>query len=134
MTFVQSLQCQNLYIAHTVFSIFLQTTRESILWLIQPLDFFWPADRHVQVSHQAIRQRIDPAVNEKVLTARPSILHDDVRRYVDNLADDVELTQTVGASMQVRDRVKLSTVPAADLANGLQPVIHQTAPLAIHRR
>ena len=44
-------------------------------------------------------------MNEKVLTARPSILHDDVRRYVDNLSDDVELTETVSASMHVRDRV-----------------------------
>jgi hypothetical protein len=44
-------------------------------------------------------------VNEKVLTARPSILHDDVRRYVDNLADDVELTPTVSASMDVRAHV-----------------------------
>ena len=69
-------------------------------------------------------------MNEKVLTARPSILHDDVRRYVDNLADDVELTQTVSASMDVRDSVKLSTVPVADLADRLRPVIHETAPLA----
>jgi hypothetical protein len=58
----------------------------------------------------------------------------DVRRYIDNLADDVELAQTVSASMHVRDRVKLTAMPMADLADRLEPVIHEAAPLAVHRR
>lgn len=36
--------------------------------------------------------------------------------------------KTVSAGMQVRDRVKLSTVPVGDLADRLQPVIHEIVP------
>jgi hypothetical protein len=53
------------------------------------LDFLWPADCHGEVSDQTVDERIDPAVNREVLSARPGPLHDDVRRDVSYLPDDV---------------------------------------------
>ena len=62
------------------------------------------------------------------MTARPSILHDDVGRYVHNVSDEVELTQTVSASMHVRVRVELSTVSVVVLLKqGLVRNSHQLA-------
>jgi hypothetical protein len=56
----------------------LRLLRPTGLGSSQPPDFRWPADRHVEVGHQAVGQRIDPAVHREVVSARPGRLHDDV--------------------------------------------------------
>jgi hypothetical protein len=53
-------------------------------------DILWPADRYVEIRYQTVGQRIDPAVDTKVLTACPSLLHKDVRCDVADLADNVQ--------------------------------------------
>src|SRR5262252_885232 len=83
----------------------------------QPLDFLCTADRHAKVGHQAVTQRINPAMDTEVLTARPDPLHNDVRRDVSDLPDDVKLAQAVEASIWIQDRIKLVTVCMADLAD-----------------
>jgi hypothetical protein len=54
------------------------------------LDVLWLANRHIEVRHQTVGQRIDPAVDVKVLTVRPSFLHKDVRRDIPDLPDNVQ--------------------------------------------
>src|SRR5262245_3330056 len=98
------------------------------------LDVLRPADRHVQIPHQAICKRIDPTVNANVLAARPGFLHEHVGRDVPHLPDDVELAETVESRLPVRQCIELMTMLEEDLANGMQPVVHETASLTVDRR
>lgn len=78
---------------------------------------FEPADRRMQVVHQSIRQRVDPAVNAEALAARPSIVHENIRRDVLDLPDNVKFAQTVEAGALIRDGPELGAVLMKDLAN-----------------
>src|ERR1019366_9189930 len=93
-----------------------------------------PADGHVQVPHQAVGERIDPAVDAQILSARPGLLYEDVGRDVPDLADAVELAHAVEAGVRFRGGGELVAVLVEDLANGMQPVVDEPAPLAVHRR
>ena len=48
-----------------------------------------------EVLHQAVGERIDPAVDAYLLAARPGLLHEDVRGDVPHLPHDVQLAQAV---------------------------------------
>src|SRR5215831_9676150 len=85
--------------------------------VIQPLDFFRPVDCHAKVGHQTVGERINPTVDTDCLSARPCALHNDIRRDVSHLPDDVKLAQTVEASTWLLDRIKLLTVLMEDLAD-----------------
>src|SRR6266436_9485238 len=86
--------------------------------LLSPLlDFLGRADRHAKVGHQAVGQRIDPAVDTEVLGMRPGLLHDDVRRDISHLPDDIKLAQTVEAGTWIHDCIKLVTVLTRDFAD-----------------
>src|SRR5580700_6605637 len=98
----------------------------------QPLDVFGPTGRHAEVPHQAVGQGIDPAVNAEILAARPSVLHEHVGGDVPDLADDVELAQAIEAGVPVGDRFELAAVRVENLANRMQPVVDEAAPLAVH--
>ena len=93
----------------------------------------WPTDGHVQVPHQAVGERIDPAMDAEILSARPGVLDEDVGCDVPYLADDVELAQAVESSPQIRDCVELVAMLVVDLANGMQPVVHEPTSLAVDR-
>lgn len=81
-------------------------------------DILWPADLHIEVRYQTVGQRIDPAVDAKVLTASPSFLHKDVSLNVPDLPDNVQFTQTVEASAPIRDHVKGVPMVMVDLPDG----------------
>jgi hypothetical protein len=69
--------------------------------LSQRLDFFRPVYCHAKVGHQAVGERINPTVDTDCLSARPCALHNDIRRDVSHLPDDVKLAQTVEAGIRV---------------------------------
>ena len=50
------------------------------------------------------------------------------------LSDDVEFTQTVEANAPIRDCAKLLAVLMKELADRMQPVVHETASFAVYRR
>src|SRR5215831_8746563 len=93
------------------------TASSRALVLSQPLDFFRPVDCHAKVGHQTVGERINPTVDTDCLSARPCALHNDIRRDVSHLPDDVKLAQTVEASTWLLDRIKLLTVLMEDLAD-----------------
>src|ERR1700722_8697497 len=101
--------------------------------LTQPFDILERADGHVEVVHQAAAQRIDPAVDAERLAARPGILYENVGRHVADLADDVEFAQSVQSVPLNGDRIQHVAMLMGDLADRMQPMIHQATPLAVHR-
>src|SRR3984893_11817874 len=81
-----------------------------------PIHALWLADSHVEVRHQAIGKRINPPMNAEVLGTLPGLPHENIRCDIPHLTDDVEFAQTVEASAEIRDRVKLMAVLVADLS------------------
>ena len=73
-------------------------------------------------------------MDAQALATRPCVLHEHVGCDVLDLADDVELAQAVEAVTLVGDCLKLVAVLVKDFADRMQPVIHEAAPLAVHRR
>lgn len=73
-------------------------------------------------------------MNAELLAARPCVLHEDIGRDVVHLLDDVELAQPIEAFAVIRNGVELILVRLPHLADRMQPVIDQPAPLAIDRR
>jgi hypothetical protein len=69
------------------------------------LDCLWAAHRYLQILHQAVEQRVNPAVDMKVPTTRPGLLYEDVRSDVPCLSDDIEFAQTVEASVPIQDSI-----------------------------
>ena len=67
----------------------------------------------------------------EVLAARPRVLHEDVGCDVPHLPDDVELAHPVEAGAPVGDRFELLPVRLVDLADRMQPVVHQAAPFPV---
>jgi membrane peptidoglycan carboxypeptidase len=61
----------------------------------QPLIVLDIGDPDVEVVHQAVGQRIDPAVHGQRLAARPGVLDEDVGGDVAHLAGDVQLGQAI---------------------------------------
>src|SRR6516165_10286499 len=100
----------------------------------ETLHFLRPAHRHPQILHQAVAERIDPAMDMKRLAAAPGLLHEDVGGDIAHLADDVELAEPVEAGAALGQRRQLVAMLVADLADGMEPVIDQAAALAVHRR
>ncbi len=92
------------------------------------------AGRDAQVVHEAVRQRVDPAVHAHGLAAAPGVLHEHVGGDVAHLADDVELAQAVHAAALVGDGLEFRAVDVRDLADGMQPVVDETAALAVDGR
>src|SRR5215469_18356265 len=99
--------------------------------MLQPL---WPAHRHLEIVHEAIRQRVDPAMDRDGLTARPGLPNEDVGGDIAHLAHDIELAEAVEARALLGDRLELGAMRAVDLADGMEPVIDEAAPPAIDRR
>ena len=72
-------------------------------------------------------------MDRELLAARPGVLDEDVGGDVAHLADDVELAQAVEAAALVGDRLELVAMVVVDLADRVQPVVDQAAPLAVDR-
>src|SRR5690242_14880750 len=90
-----------------------------------------PAYRHVEVVHQTIGERINPAVHRERLAARPGSLDRDDGRVVIVLPDDVELAQALEPGGFLLDRLELGTVIVKDLAERMQPMVDKAAALAV---
>src|SRR5689334_8737805 len=73
-------------------------------------------------------------MDPKVLAARPGILHEHVRGDILRLAHDVELAKPVAPRARLCDLVELGAMFQSDLADGMEPMIDEAAPLAVHRR
>ena len=102
--------------------------------ILEPRELGRTAHRDAQVVHQARGERIDPAVDADLLATRPGVLDEDVRGDIAHLADDVQLAEPVQPCALVGDRLKLMAMVVADLADRVQPVVHQAAALTVHRR
>ncbi len=79
-------------------------------------------------------QRIDPAVHAERLAARPGVLDEDVGGDVAHLADHVQLAEPVETRCLVADGFELVAMVVMHLADRVQPVVDQAAPLAVDRR
>ena len=86
-------------------------------------------DCHLEVPYDTVAERVDPAVDAKLLAARPGLLDENVGGDVPHLADDVQLAESVEAGAPVRDRFEFRAMLLPDLADRVQPVIDQAAPL-----
>ena len=73
-------------------------------------------------------------MHAEVLPARPGVLHEHVGHDVLDLPHDVQFAQAVEAVAQVGDGVELVAVGGVDLADGVQPVVDEAAPLAVDGR
>src|SRR5262249_56155993 len=73
----------------------------------EPRDLLRPVYRDVEVGHQTVGQRIDPAVHAEILAAGPGFLHEHVVGDVPHLADDVELAQAVEAGAPLPNTLSL---------------------------
>src|SRR5262249_57250354 len=73
----------------------------------EPSDLVRPVYRDVEVGHQTVGQRIDPAVHAEILAAGPGFLQEHVVGDVPHLADDVELAQAVEAGALLRNGFEL---------------------------
>src|SRR5215218_2731775 len=88
---------------------------------------------HIQISHETVGDRIDPAMHRKILAARPGVLHKDVRDDVLDLTHDIEFAQAVEAGAFIGESLEIMPVLMREFAHRMQPVIHQSAALAIDR-
>ena len=61
------------------------------------------AHRDAEIAHQAVVQAVDPAVHGDDLAASPGILDHRCAANVAHLLDDVELAETIGALVVIRD-------------------------------
>ncbi len=68
----------------------------------------------------------------ELLTTCPRVGDEDVRRDVPNLPDNVEFAQTIQSSTGLCDYVEFGPMGVSDLANGMQPVVHKPAALAVY--
>src|SRR5262249_33428801 len=80
----------------------------------QLLNVLRPVHAHLEVPHQTVRERIDPAVHGEALAARPGVLHKHVRADIPHLPDDVELAQAVEAGLWARDLLERCAVLAIE--------------------
>src|SRR5262249_61214558 len=55
----------------------------------EPRDLLRPVYRDVEVGHQTVGERIDPAVHAEILAAGPGLLHEHVVGDVPHLADQI---------------------------------------------
>lgn len=89
------------------------------------------ARRDIKVPHQAVGERIDPAMHRNLLPALPRRLHDDVAGDVPDLLDDIQLAKPVEPRVWIGDRIELVLVLAGSLADRVHPVIDQPMMLAV---
>src|SRR5215469_3792930 len=92
------------------------------------------ADRHIEVADEAVRQRIDPAMDRKILPALPRLLHEHVGGDVPHLAHYVELAEAIEPRLRIGDAAERFAVLVAHFADRVQPVIDEAAPLSVDRR
>ena len=67
-----------------------------------------------------------------VLTTRPGVLDENISSDVLHLAHDIKLAEPVQASGHILDCFELAAVLMEHLANGVQPVVDEPAPLAVN--
>ena len=72
-------------------------------------------------------------MDAKLLTAAPGILEEYVGADIPHLTDDIEFAQAIEAGPRVCNPVKLVVMLMGDLADGMQPVVHEAAPAPVHR-
>src|SRR5262245_62164828 len=99
----------------------------------EPRDLLRPVYRDVEVGHQTVGERIDPAVHAEILAAGPGFLHEHVVGDVPHLADHVELAQAVQAAAFLRNGFELVAMVVPDFADRMQPMVHEAAPPPVDR-
>src|SRR5690348_9134382 len=108
--------------------------RASLLLALHPCEPVRAADRDVEIGNETVRERVHPAVHPELLSACPGILDKHVCGNVLHLTHHVEFTQTVETYGLVRHGVEGMPMLVIDLADRVQPVVDQSAPLAIDGR
>src|SRR5437763_7121490 len=96
------------------------------------LQLFWSAHGYLEIANEAVGNGVNPAVHGKLLAPRPSVENEDIRRDVANLPANVELAEAIQPGTRLGDGVELGLMRVSDLADGMQPMIHQAAALTVH--
>src|SRR5262245_43275645 len=97
-------------------------------------DFLPGTDGHAEIAENAIMQAVDPTVHGEFLTPLPGVPDNTRLADIQNLFDDVQLTEPIDALHFVVESSEQRRVLVTHVLDVAQPVVHKTVPVPAQSR